>query len=231
MKTPTMTVQHICPSTFLVMADPPSAAALQGWDWYDIKLDAPGSTWNEQIDWTRGAVEAMIQEFRTPDVDVALGFFGQVLPDGLIGVANALIDTDSGARFYLAPVESMVGGRGYVTSFLAIEYKDGFIDRLFERARGVLGGNENNLSVYFVPKEHFQEVSHYHFSAYSLFRSKLTQEEKRVLALCTCIFGSDQDFDSLCVGVRLDRSQGLLEALRKIWPSSRIPAGGGDSLA
>jgi hypothetical protein len=203
---------------------------METWDWYDVSSDDSDVSWEEQIDWTRGAVEAMIREVRTPDMDVVLGFFGQVLPDGLIGVANALIDTGSGARFYLAPVESMVGGRDYVTSFLAIEYKDGFVDRLFERARGVLGGNENTLSVYFVPKEHFQEVSHYHFSAYSLFRSKLTQEEKRVLALCTCIFGSDQDFDSLCVGVRLDHSQRLLEALRKIWPSSRIPAGG-DSLA
>jgi len=226
MHTPITHVRHRCLSKFLVMVDPPSAAVLEGWDWYDILLDAPGSTWNEQIDWTRGAVEALIQELRTPDVDVALGFFGQVLPDGLIGVANALIGTDSGPRFYLAPAENMASGRGYVTSFVTIEYKDGFIDRLFERTRGVLGGSENTLSVYFVPKEDFEEVSHYHFSLYSLFRSKLTQEEKRVLALCTCIVGSNQDFDSLCVGVRVDHSQRLLEALRKIWPSSRIPAGG-----
>jgi len=51
MKTPITNVRHLCLSKFLVMVDPPSAAALQGWDWYDIWLNAPGSTWKEGATW------------------------------------------------------------------------------------------------------------------------------------------------------------------------------------
>jgi len=213
---PTVKERHI--DDFLAAKEISGRRFIQTWRWFDVFLDKSAGSWDEQVTWTRKAIVAVIDELTGPDLDVCMNVFGQFLPDGLIGVAGALIDTDSGARFYLPAIESMVGGCGYVDSFLNVEYKDGFIDRIFERAGDVLVGSENCLSVFVVPKQHFQEAARCDFGLGDLRAKKLTQSAKTVLNFCRYVILVNNDFDLFRVGTKLDYVDKLRKIFQRLWP-------------
>lgn len=196
----------------------PSKAAIETWEWFDVLPGREGATWDDERQWVRRALAAMIQELKSADLDAIVSFFGQVLPDGLIAVADVMIDAESGARFYLAPVDSMNKGPGYSTSFINIEYKAVLMDRLFERAWDAFGGTENTLAVYFVPTKAFEEVAHYQLSMYSVFGQELTVDELRVLDACVYLLLVNQDCDMLRVAGKGCHGESLLTILQKLWP-------------
>ena len=183
MSGPLPIVERQASADFAVARDASCRALLQKWEWFHVFLAQGDGSWEEQVEWTRGAVEALLDKLSAPRLDVILSVYGQFLPDGVIAVANALIDTDSDARFYVAPVKSVVPVAGYVTSFINVECKSGFISRIFDRAGPVLVGWPNFLSVYVMPKEHFEEVLECSFALYSLDGERLMRGAERILSL------------------------------------------------
>lgn len=164
----------------------------------------------------------IIENLRSPDTAVVLGFYGPFLPDDLIAIISALVDSDSGARFYLAPIESMTGGPGYVYESFAIEYVDGCLQRLFAKAGRTFGGTYNQMAVYCVPREKFDEAVHASLQMGSLFGRELPEEDRRVVASCIFLILLNQDFDVITVAVRAPRGPQLLEVLRSLWPNSVV---------
>lgn len=206
---------------FSVSKDVASRDLLRAWEWFDIRVDQSDASGDQQMDWMQKTIPAVIDELSDPALDVCLNIFAQFLPEGLIAVMDALIDDDNGARFYVPAVASMKGGVGYVDSFINIEYKKGFIDRLLEKAPSAMCF-ESYLSVYLVPKEHFEEAVHYKFNIAWLRAAKLKEDGKAILRRCRYLILISHDFDMLRLGVKTDYAAVAQKALRKLWPDVQI---------
>ena len=83
-------------------------------------------------------------------------------------------------------------------------------------------GFESYLSIYLVPKEHFEEAAHYKFNIAWLRGAKLKEDGKAILRLCRYLILVDHDFDMLRLGVKTDYAAVVQETLRKLWPDVEI---------
>ena len=218
-------IKRCSPDEFPVSKDASNKSLIEAWEWFDVSAPGPAPSMDRHAPWMQKTIPAVIDELSDPDLDVCLNIFAQFLPQGLIAVMAALIDVDNGARFYLPALAAMKGGRGYRDSFINIEYKTGFIDRLLEKAPSAMAF-ESYLSVYLVPKEHFEEAAHCLFGIpylnYLNYDAKLKEDGKAILRLCRYLILVDHDFDLFRLGVKKEYAGVAQEVFSKLWPDVEI---------
>jgi hypothetical protein len=219
--------QPVSGDTFALARDPAAAELIGQWAWYEMDPRMKGRKWDESIECTLAAIDALSENFCKEGIAVWLSLFGSFLPDGVLGAAHLLVNTDAGHRFYLPPVESSSTGRGYVETGFNIENRPGSLRKLFEEHPGIPGRILPcgiRVSLIFVPEAEFMEVGRGgRMGVVSLLRgSQLQERERIVLAKAKYLILPNLDFDFCLVGARKERAPEVENLLLKLWPPDAL---------
>jgi hypothetical protein len=223
-----MCTQHPVISTedtesFRLAQDPEGGALLKDWAWFGLRPE-PGCKWEDAITLTVQAIESLVERLSGPDLAVWLSLFGPFLPDGVLGAAHRLINSDDGCRFYLPEVEYYTAGPGYLETQFSIEWRPGYLARLFAPGPGAPSGIlpcNCRVSVLFAPEAEPQTVGHHCLSIPELQHTTLTEDARIILKQCSYVIVPNLDFDFCYIGTRKAQAEKLGGLLRELWPSAR----------
>ncbi len=214
--------QPVSGDAFALARDPAAAELMKQWAWYEMDPRMKGRKWEESIECTLAAIDALSETFCKEGIAVWLSLFGPFLPNGVLGAAHLLINTDAGHRFYLPSVESSSAGHGYVETGFNIENRPGSLRKLFEEHPGIPGRIlpcSIRASLIFVPEAEFMEVGREsRLTIASLSGSQLRNPARVVLNGALFVILPNLDFDFFVVGARKECALDVENVLQRFWP-------------